>query len=334
MEESAYLLTVPLAKDGGMTMWILVERDAVPDQRAILASCETYRKRALVSSSSTGETEDVIVHGIASVFCDPKYRGKGYAKHMLTELARVLKDWQADGRRCIASVLYSDIGPKYYADVGWKLTSNNTHIEFPAHSSPELDGVKLLQAEDLEQLCEEDEAMIRKSMAILTAAGRQHMIIVPDHDHMLWHHTKEEFVSQKLFGRIPHVKGIMVDDEPGKRIWAIWTHRFYGDPEVTPSGNVLYILRLVIEDLLQDSKMMQAQLKRIFQSAQAEAAAWNLDVVKLWDPHPRVQRLMRRMDIGHSIVERNEDGIASLLWYGEDEEGTPVWVSNEKYAWC
>jgi GNAT superfamily N-acetyltransferase len=333
MEESAYLLTVPLAKNDGMTLWVLVEKYSILDQRAILASCESFRKRALVSTSD-GTVEDGVVHSIASVFCDPKYRGKGYAKRMLKELASVLEHWQVgEGEKCVGSVLYSDIGKKYYADIGWRPAINNSHIEFPAQHNRISDGVKLLQASDLEELCLEDEDMIRRDMVRPSVTGKQRMVIIPDHDHMLWHHTKEEFVSKKLFGRIPQKKGVLVG-QPGKRVWATWTHRFYSDPEAVPSGNVLYILRLVIEDLGRDGEELQGQLKLIFQTAQAEAKAWNLDVVKLWDPHPRVQRLVRRMGIDHSIVDRDDDGIASLLWYGEKQHGRPEWVANEKYAWC
>ncbi|KUJ07773.1 uncharacterized protein LY89DRAFT_352507 [Mollisia scopiformis] len=333
MEESAYLLTVPLAKDGGMTMWVLVEKDSVPDQRAILATCESFRERALVSTPE-GKIEDVVVHGIASVFCDPKYRGKGYPKRMLSQLAQVLRTWQLGaGEKCVGSVLYSDIGKKYYASIGWKAAPNNTHIEFPAHLHLKLDGVKMLEGKDLAQLCKEDEEMARKDLAKLSTTGRQRMMIIPDHDHMLWHHCKVKFATERLFGGVPRFKGAIVG-EPDSRIWAIWTHRFYDDPQPVPSGNVLHILRLVIEDPGRDSEVLQAQLQLIFQSAQAEAASWNLDEVDLWDPHPRVQRLVRRMDIEHAMFEREEEGIASLYWYDEEEKGRPDWIANERYAWC
>lgn len=36
--------------------------------------------------------------------------------------------------------------------------------------------------------------------------------------------------------------------QAGSRLWTIWTHRYYGDPKSSTSGNTLYILRLVIED--------------------------------------------------------------------------------------
>ncbi|KAL4980892.1 hypothetical protein BDW66DRAFT_853 [Aspergillus desertorum] len=58
LEEYAYLLTVPLARDHGITQWILVdnvnhetgtEGDSTQreSKRTVLASCETFRKRAL-----------------------------------------------------------------------------------------------------------------------------------------------------------------------------------------------------------------------------------------------------------------------------------------------
>ena len=151
---------------------------------------------------------------------------------------------------------------------------------------------------------------------------------------MLWHHTKEEFVASKILpGRNPLTKGILVGDEVGKRVWAIWTHRFYSDPNTVPSGNVLYILRLVIEDVAPDGVELQRMLKVVFQAAQDEAMKWNLDVVKLWDPEPRVKRMIRRMGIEYEIVERVTDEIASLMWYDEGT-GRPEWVANEKYAWC
>jgi hypothetical protein len=76
VENAAYLLTVPLNKDGGMTQWVLVDRTLSPDQRTILASCETIWKRAFVSGLD-GNVEGGVVHGVVSVFCDPSYRGRG-----------------------------------------------------------------------------------------------------------------------------------------------------------------------------------------------------------------------------------------------------------------
>lgn len=136
--------------------------------------------------------------------------------------------------------------------------------------------------------------------------------------------------------------------QPGHRIWAIWTHRFYGNPDFDPSdsGNTLYILRLVIENQTAANacasegaeaacdagqRQLQAeQLKTVLESAQVEAAEWNLLDVKLWHPTPLIEDLIRRAGL------QDVEGIGSLLWYGAESftEDTLEWVGNEKYAWC
>ncbi len=79
------------------------------NERPILGSCESFRKRALVARA--GKLEDVISHGIGSVFCNPEYRGRGYAQRMIEELGKKLDTWnQKDGKKTDFTVLYSDIG--------------------------------------------------------------------------------------------------------------------------------------------------------------------------------------------------------------------------------
>ena len=340
LEESAYLTTVPLAKDGGMSLWILVDKTLPPDQRPILCSCETFRKRSLVSRGD-GSVTEAIIHGVASVFCDPIYRRRGYAARMMKELTKVLRSWQVGATPCVGSVLFSDIGKSYYSDFGWHPIPNNIHIKFePELSSTPTKATKLL-SEDLGQLCLEDEIMIRNTLTTISDE-KLRMTIVPDIDHMLWHHKKAEFAAQRLFGKEPQVKGA-VAGQPGNRIWAIWTHRYYGDPKSASSENVLYILRLVVESQVREStynteqgEVLAEQLKAVLKAAQAEAAEWELDHINLWDPTPLVRELIGRTGIRHDVVERHTEGIASLLWYGNgsDERGAmPEWIGNEHYAW-
>lgn len=95
-----------LIRDGGLTSWALVTKDGNP--RAVLSSCETIRKKALVVQD--GQIKEVICHGVASVFCPPEYRGKGYAGRMIRDLGEKLRTWQTESQDCLFSVLYSDIG--------------------------------------------------------------------------------------------------------------------------------------------------------------------------------------------------------------------------------
>jgi hypothetical protein len=108
-----HLSSQALTRNGGITHWVLVDRDDPSDGRKILASCETIRKKALVFAE--GKLQQVITHSIGSVFCEMRFRKRGYAGRMMSELGKTLRTWQTDpeieGREeCLFTVLYSDIG--------------------------------------------------------------------------------------------------------------------------------------------------------------------------------------------------------------------------------
>ena len=105
-----YLADQALTRDGGITYWVLTDSTKPPNMRPLLSSCETFRKRALVKRLNKA-VEEVISHGVGSVFCDPLLRGRGYARRMMLELGKKLDSWcQKEGKTTDFTVLYSDIG--------------------------------------------------------------------------------------------------------------------------------------------------------------------------------------------------------------------------------
>lgn len=104
LQEQLFLTIVPLAKNNGMTEWILVEKNLPQDHRRIFCSCESFLKRSLTTDTD-GKAEEVIVHGVASVFCPLEYRRRGYATRHMTELAKALCTWQSDQARIAGIVL-------------------------------------------------------------------------------------------------------------------------------------------------------------------------------------------------------------------------------------
>ncbi|CAO1601615.1 hypothetical protein XANCAGTX0491_005268 [Xanthoria calcicola] len=338
LEESAFLTTVPLARDEGMSIWFLTDKTLPLDQRPILCSCETFRNRTFITDRE-GHFREVVTHSVASVFCNPNHRRRGYATRLLAELAEILPSWQAESGQCIGSILFSDIGPNFYAKRGWHPFPLNNHIELDAMHVPDLSlaGIKFIVEEDLDQLCKDDEAMIRRAMTS-SSSSQMRMMIVPDLDRMLWHHRKEEFTCDKLFGKQPRFKGA-VTGEPNDRIWIVWTHRYYEHPHNNPQDNTLYILRIVIEnqraDLEQRTRQVE-QMRAILRAAQDEAVEWDLRFVKLWDPGYLLQDIVERTEIPHRSVEREDESIASLMWFGEGsgKDDMVEWLGNEKYAWC
>ncbi|MCJ1336724.1 hypothetical protein MMC09_002002 [Bachmanniomyces sp. S44760] len=277
LDKSPCLMTVPPAKDGGMTQWILVCPNFSPNHRPLLASRNTFSK--------------VLVD---CIYCDPGHRGQDYATLLMRELAKFLPHWQTETHKCVASE--ADIGKNFYADVGChRFPSLHPESEALPNDSTV---VAEIFAEDLASLCLEDGTTVRKAMSSFLDSGKLRHIILPDHEHMLWHHSREEWVCDRLFGNRPLVKGA-VSGRPGSRVWVVWTHRFYSPPcGPEASDNTLYILRTVVEDQMSlnhltslvngtssinDTKCNDLidDLRAVLEAAQNEAFDWNLHDVKL-----------------------------------------------------
>ena len=126
-----YLANQALTRDGGLTVWILVDTSETSTPRTILASCETLRKRALIRRQN-GQVEETVAYGIASVFCNPEFRGKGYARRMIQELGKALDTWQhADGEVADFTILFSDIGKvRLWFLLTKKAESTNSRTDF------------------------------------------------------------------------------------------------------------------------------------------------------------------------------------------------------------
>lgn len=359
LAESKYLATIPLARDGGMTSWILVDGTLPPNQRHILSSCENFRKRSLASDAE-GNVSEGLIHGIASVFCAPEYRRRGYPARHMAELARQLRSWQSEHGPSLGSVLYSDIGGEYYSRFGWAPNADNCHFDFLPIKGDWPEAARPIPEGRLAELCDKDEAMVRTAMSRPEPGVTRRVTILPDLDHVLWHLRKEEFATEYIFGKTPQAKGVIVGAGAGREVWAIWTHRYYDHPEhaETPD-NVLYILRLVVEgdetanrvrrrrrsgEVTKDEEQKlvvdeaQAEAVRvIIEAAQAEAAEWRLQHVKLWDPSPLVERIVQNSGMVYERVERTEESVACGMWFDQDGElltDAPAWINNEHYAWC
>lgn len=110
LRREAHLENQAFTRDGGIAFWILVETTLPPNARPILSSCESLRKKAIIAQKNH-RVKDIVSYGVGSVFCNPEYRGRGYAQRMIKELGKKLDTWQEkDGERASFTVLYSDIG--------------------------------------------------------------------------------------------------------------------------------------------------------------------------------------------------------------------------------
>ncbi|KAK5654508.1 hypothetical protein OQA88_7137 [Cercophora sp. LCS_1] len=322
LSREAYLMTVPLAKDGGLIHWILTDSSSRPDNRPIYSSCEALRKHAICSRPD-GTITDGLSYGIGSVFTDPQYRGRGYAGRMMTELARRLKQME----NVLFTVLYSDIGKEFYAKRGW-LPYPSWHVAFPALKDEGGGGgkAKKIGYHELAELCCVDERVVRERMIDVKGTG---VALVPGLEQMLWHLMREDYMTKRIFGRTPEVRGAVVGED-GRRVWAVWTRGYYGGLEKV-EGNTMHVLRVVVEDEAAEMGGLVQGFKEIVRIAQNEACEWRVKDVQIWNPEGVVRRLVEGCGLTHEFVERENDSIPSLMWHGE---GEVEWVANEKYGWC
>jgi hypothetical protein len=206
--------------------------------------------------------------------------------------------------------------------------------------------VQPLKSPDLAYLCEADEHSL---LSQVSKFEKPAVALVPDLATISWHHVREEFIADELFGRSPDIKGAIVTTESGSQAWCIWT-RVWASPG-DEHGSILHILRLVVEGTedstphdfspatedgvanLQSSSAVQA-VATLFAAAQKQAAEWDMATVQFWNPNNVALAAARLLDGSVKVQEREKDSICSLRWYGKGSGEEVEWVCNEKYGWC
>lgn len=335
------LQTIDLTKDGRITAWILTS-DKIPRNadgtRPILASCETLLKHAYLAKN--GKLQEILAHGIGSVYCRSEYRGNGYAGRMMVELGKVMETWQQpNGTKGTFSVLYSDIGVKFYSQRGWKVFPS-THIHLAQINESTYNSIKAKASlPDVEDLTAKDlpnipmidqleQELVDKSTS---EPAISHVAIRPDLPHLQWHIAREEIQARDLSvpGGIPLVKGAIHKETGTALVWS----RVYASKE---AENQLHVLRTVVDPSRSAAEpKIQSALASLLLRAQLEASRWNMqNGVEVWSPSDAVVNAAQILHEGKKIevISRDKEHVCSLKWVGGSDEEV-VWVANEKYAW-
>lgn len=113
-----------------METWLLKEGGEV------LASCETFRNDSYLDGRAGSSW------AIASVFTEPRLRGRSHALTLMQQLrARLQSEPSAH-----ACVLFSEVGPRLYERAGYRALSGASDQVLPAVSAPVPEGVEPLDA--------------------------------------------------------------------------------------------------------------------------------------------------------------------------------------------
>jgi GNAT superfamily N-acetyltransferase len=224
-----------------MRTWLLVDEGG-----AILASCETFRMESVVHPKGAGDPALGSTYGVASVFTEPRLRGRGYASGMMSLLPAAIL---AEDPAAHAIILFSDVGPAIYARVGY--------VERPAFDW-------VIEAEEGDpgegvQLVGEEEIASALSLIPRPAEG---FVIWPTAGQVDWHIERERVYASLLGGDRPTGSGARAGGSV-----ALWACNF--------KSNELFILLLHANGT--------RELQAIVRSARRTARRAGLSRVRIWE---------------------------------------------------
>lgn len=339
LDREVILQAVDLTKGGRITGWILTS-DALPTNsdgsRPILACCESIPIHAYIARAGT--IDKVQAHGIASVYTRPEHRGKGYAGKMMQELGKRLESWQSTESPNPFSVLYSDIGQRFYARFGWKVFPSD-HIHLSPLDQKDYDSASTMfpTVQDLpfSELGDIPTASYVEERLQILSEERPHTTYVavrPDREHFEWHFARDEFQSKVLGKGFPQVKGAI---HRATGLALIWCRVYASDK----NNWLLQVLHTIVPPTKDTSETYKQAMAALLLRAQLEAHKWEMTAgVEIWDPSDLVvasaQQLRTEEQDQVQITTRDKEHLCSLRWTAGSNDDDLEWVAKEKYAWC
>ena len=283
--------------------WALVPTTSNETTLDLFVHCETFIHPCIIRHEN-GIIQKGQCIAIASVYTPEHRRRKGYCKLLMSKLLLKIKCWP----NILASSLYSDIGSRFYDDLGWKChtslmaTISVDHVKIEKISIGDSD---LFIDNNLKDLILDD--CIRIEQFMVSSKTSQAMFsILPSFESIEWQFRRGVIYANYLNLKIPNRCGIKKDES-----FLIWAHNF--------SENILYILRHELQD--------EILARNLISTAILEAHSFNLAKVCIWNP---CDLLYSISDIPIEFKAR-ESSLSSLACF--DSQGSLNWVYNEKFAW-
>lgn len=314
------------------------------------ATCETYHSPGLYVGSQVDQNQrdakqievavkKGIVASVGGVFTPPHLRGKGYAREMMIQLGKKLQ-----GMGCLASNLYSAVGPDFYGNLGWKAyerretvirVPNGGHMDQSPDSSANVPvSLRSLSSNELFS------SYLPADVALLSQDLLQHhakhpdssaFTIVPTRAAIEWFHARSTiFHSYLRPGPVPQMTAAFAvgDPQSGDDDWS------YCVPFASFSDDKLYILRI---RLAAASLNMAKHATTLLRGMISEARRLKLSEIVIWEPPRDFNDAAKQLDgtFECKIGIIAGDLVSSLrCWLPGEAADQPVcWLNAEKFAW-
>jgi GNAT superfamily N-acetyltransferase len=298
--------------------------DVVAGETEIVCHCESH-PFDVAFRNARGEIVRGISHNIGSVFTLPAYRGQGLARFFLTALQARM----ATKPNVIGSALYSDIGPKFYDALGWRLyASTDAKLEVAAPRNAQVASEEgadpitmLLLDETLDQMLARDNTRLVEEMATLDKyKDKEVFASLLTRESVEWQFCLGVFYAGvRGFSNVPTHTGVYIDDDA----FLVWCHNL--------KESTLYVQHARIPGDRPSATV------RLLRAAIREARDFKLANVKIWDPAAALfnPAVTAALDV---VKEERDDSLSSLIVFDQYRTPTardtlPLWLNNEKLAW-
>ncbi|KAI0341447.1 hypothetical protein BDW22DRAFT_304564 [Trametopsis cervina] len=327
------------SSEGKWKTWVLVPRDN-PTTLDFMCSCETFRRKGVMSKPGDTHTRQVICYGVASVFTPASKRGHGYASHMMRLLHWVLAphfalpDFPAEWgspppngpHDAQFSVLYSDVGSDFYHNCGPKLGEKSGWTATGAISTswavtgddrPQVHDSTwdMLTAEGADYIWEADSQIMAEDVLSLSQTmGQTTFSFLPNAG-------VGQFTIQRCMQLDADLKPILDDfwgisrvGHPNASVFATWTFE--------PGTKTMVLTRL---------RASPAEFPPLLTKIKEIAATFDKDTVEAWNLPCHLKDAAERT--GGQTFARH-DHLSSVKWYGPEPTNQIKWAFNEKFSWC
>jgi hypothetical protein len=251
--------------------------------------------------------EEVPVIGIASVFTPASDRGKGYAGLMMRLLSEKVR--AMTGERGF-SILFSDIGPDYYAvNGGWKSLGDANQLVIPSTKNfNDTVAVEFLQLRHAEECLNEDVRTVEKEFAAEVDITTVRMI--PLYSELQWATLRDGQAAKHL--NLETIDAVGAKSTALADGWGyiLWFHEY--------KESSLTVLRL-------REPSSDAELRGLLNAAVNEAKRSRLENVRIWSPSQRLEAIC-------GIEKTIREGELPCLLYSAGEN--VHWQTIEKISWC
>ncbi|KAH9824370.1 hypothetical protein DFH28DRAFT_945418 [Melampsora americana] len=328
--------------DGRSQCWVLVSKDA-PDSLDYYCSCETMQREVICSIGSDecsplNPPAIFPAYSIYSVFCQAHHRGKGYARHMMRLLHFQLAspEWLAKQstiadpnprfNNAILSVLYSDIGPEFYAKAtppGWQVKESSQTVwrvdEMSVSDKLARMNLKPIRLTDFKSIAKLDSIWLHQELSKKTLKQSARFSFRPDGTDLEWLVTRSTFYANIL-------RKSIIPDLQTVDIWGYQNQQ--EDSEfitwfIDYPAKTLYLTRVKCQ--VENPTFFKVIFNKVIELAKQQRCI----MIKSWNIDPC---LVNSLDLPFQTQPRTSS-LSAVAWYGKTVDHLE-WIANEKLFWC